>query len=68
MRHPMVKFPIDEMKTEKALHLYEKGEISMARAAELADVPLSEMMTQASAKGLKPLFDKKMIEEEMQEP
>jgi predicted HTH domain antitoxin len=64
----MVKFPIDKMKTEKALHLYEKGEISISRAAELADVSLSEMMTQASARGLKPLFDKKMIEEEMQEP
>lgn len=63
----MVEFPIDEMKAEKALHLYEKGEISIARAAELADVPLSEMMIQASARGLKPLLDEKMIEEDMQE-
>ncbi|MGC1121797.1 MAG: UPF0175 family protein [Candidatus Methanofastidiosia archaeon] len=64
----MVKFLIDEMKIEKALHLYEKGKISMAKAAELTDVSLSEMMTQASARGLKPLFDKKMIEEDMQKP
>lgn len=38
----------------------------MAQAAELADVPLSKVMTQASARGLKPLFDKEMIEEEIQ--
>lgn len=64
----MVKSPIDEMKAEKALRLYEKGEISIARAAELVDGSLSEMMTQAVARGLKPLFDKKMVEEDMQEP
>ncbi|MGD2247271.1 MAG: UPF0175 family protein [Candidatus Methanofastidiosia archaeon] len=51
---------------EKALHSYEKGKISLAKAAELADIQLSEMMIQASARGLKPLYDKKMIEEEMQ--
>ncbi|MGC1119740.1 MAG: UPF0175 family protein [Candidatus Methanofastidiosia archaeon] len=55
-----------QIKMEKALHLYEKGKISMAKAAELADVSLSEMMVQASARGLKPLYDKKMIEEELQ--
>jgi predicted HTH domain antitoxin len=38
----------------------------LAKAAELADIQLSEMMIQASARGLKPLYDKKMIEEEMQ--
>jgi predicted HTH domain antitoxin len=61
----IIRVGIKQMKIEKTLHLYEKREISMARAAEVADVPLSEMMTQASARGLKPLFDKKMIEEEM---
>lgn len=62
----IIRIGIKQMKIERALHLYEKREISMAKAAELADIPLSEMMTQASARGLKPLIDKKMIEEEMQ--
>jgi predicted HTH domain antitoxin len=60
----ILRMGIKQMKIEKALQSYKEGDISMAKAAELADIPLSEMMMQASARGLKPLFDKKMIEEE----
>ena len=59
------KIGIRQMKIEKALHSYKEGKISIAKAAELADIPLSEMMMQASARGLKPLYDRKMVEEEM---
>ncbi|MGD2247701.1 MAG: UPF0175 family protein [Candidatus Methanofastidiosia archaeon] len=62
----IIRMGIKQMKIEKALHSYEKGKISLAKAAELADIPPSEMMMQASARGLKPLYDKKMIEEETQ--
>lgn len=55
-----------QIKIEKALHSYDEGKISLAKAAELADIPLSEIMMQASARGLKPLYDKKMREEETQ--
>lgn len=57
---------IKQIKIEKALHPYNEGKISLAKAAELADISLSEMMMQASARGLEPLYDKKMIEEETQ--
>ncbi|MGD2248477.1 MAG: UPF0175 family protein [Candidatus Methanofastidiosia archaeon] len=62
----IIKMGIKQMRIEKALQSYEKGKISLAKAAELADIQLSEMMMQASARGLNPLYDKKMIEEEMQ--
>ena len=54
---------IKQIKIEKALHSYNEGKISLAKAAELEDISLSEMMMQASARGLKPSYDKKMIEE-----
>jgi predicted HTH domain antitoxin len=62
----IIKMGIKQMRIEKALQSYEKGKISLAKAAELADIQLSEMMMQASARGLKPLYDKKIKEEEMQ--
>jgi predicted HTH domain antitoxin len=62
----ILRIGIKQMKIEKALHSYKEGKISIAKAAELADISLSEMMMQASARGLKPLYDKKMVEEETQ--
>ena len=62
----ILRIGIKQMKIEKALHSYREGNISIAKAAELADISLSEMIMQASARGLKPLYDEKMIEEEMQ--
>ena len=63
----ILRMGIRQMKIEKALHSYREGNISIAKAAELADISLSEIIMQASARGLKPLFDEKMIDEEMQE-
>jgi len=62
----ILRIGIKQMKIEKALHSYKEGKISIAKAAELADISLSEMMMQASARGLRPLYDKKMVEEETQ--
>jgi predicted HTH domain antitoxin len=62
----ILRIGIKQMKIEKALHSYKEGKISIAKAAELADISLSEMTMQASARGLKPLYDKKMVEEETQ--
>jgi predicted HTH domain antitoxin len=62
----ILRIGIKQMKIEKALHSYKEGKISIAKAAELAHISLSEMMMQASARGLKPLYDKKMVEEETQ--
>ena len=62
----ILRIGIKQMKIEKALHSYKEGKISIAKAAELAHISLSEMMMQASARGLNPLYDKKMVEEETQ--
>jgi predicted HTH domain antitoxin len=56
---------IKQMKLEKALQSLKEGEISIARAAELADISLREMIFQATARGLKPAYDKEMMEEEI---
>ena len=45
----ILRIGIRQMKIEKALHPYREGNISIAKAAELADISLSEMIMQASA-------------------
>lgn len=62
----IIRIGIKQMKIEKALQSYKEGKISIAKAAKLSNVSVSEMMMQASARGLKPLYDKKMVEEETQ--
>lgn len=47
----IIEIGVKQMKIEKALCSFEKGEISIAKAAELASVSLCEMMLQASARG-----------------
>ena len=38
---------------------------SFGRAAELAGLPLEEMMRQARARGIEPRWSEKMVEEEL---
>ncbi|MDZ7760811.1 MAG: UPF0175 family protein [Desulfovermiculus sp.] len=56
---------LSQMKIEEALVLYQKGLVSFARGSELAGISQDEMMKQATARGIKPLWSDKMIEEEM---
>lgn len=62
----ILEMGIKQMKIEKALQSFKERKISLARAAALADIPLCEMMLQASARGIKPAYDQEMIEEEIQ--
>lgn len=62
----IIEAGIKQMKIKKALQQYKEGNISIAKAAELAGISLREMMLQASARGIKPNYDKEMIEEETQ--
>ncbi|MBU7026738.1 MAG: UPF0175 family protein [Theionarchaea archaeon] len=62
----ILEMGIKQMKIEKALQSFKERKISLAKAAELADIPLSEMMLQASARGIKPIYDQEMIDEEIQ--
>jgi predicted HTH domain antitoxin len=56
---------LKEVKIQQALALFKQGNISLWRAASLANVSLREMTTHAVAQGLKPKIDEKMKEEEL---
>lgn len=56
---------LKQMKIQESLYLYKRGLTSFARAAELADLPLEEMMAQARAHGVEPRWSEKMVEEEL---
>lgn len=62
----ILEMGIKQVKIEKALQSFKEGTISLAKAAELADIPLREMMLHASARGITPAYDQEMIEEEIQ--
>ena len=54
-----------QMKIQESLYLYKQGLASFGRAAELAGLPLEQMMRQAHAHGIKPRWSEKMVEEEL---
>jgi predicted HTH domain antitoxin len=56
---------LTQMKIQESLYLYKRGLASFARAAELAGLPLEEMMWQARANGVEPRWSEKMVEEEL---
>jgi len=60
----IVETGIHQIKIERALSRFKHGDISIWNAAKIAGVPLREMIVQASAHGIKPKYDEKMIEEE----
>ena len=55
---------VHRIKIEHALSRFKRGDISIWNAAKTAGIPLREMIVPASAYGIKPEFDEKMIEEE----
>ena len=56
---------LTQMKIQESLYLYKQGLASFGRAAELAGLPLEEMMRQARAHGIEPRWSEKMVEEEL---
>jgi len=48
----ILKTGIKERKIKKAVELYMKGEVSLARAAEIAGVPLTEMIDIVNRMGI----------------
>ena len=54
-----------QQKIEEAINLYKKNLISLWKAAEIAEIPLREMIIQARAYGCQPEYDEKMLEEEI---
>ncbi len=53
-RHEVLRLGLREWNVRKALEACRRGEISLARAAEMAAVPLREMIPLAYAHGLSP--------------
>lgn len=56
---------LSQIRIQEALVLYKRGLVSFGRAAELAGLPEQEMMYQARAFGVHPLWSEKMVEEEL---
>ncbi len=61
----ILRLGLRQLRVQEALLLYEQGVVTLARAAELADLPLQEMIQEARSKGIQPKWSDSMIEEEM---
>ena len=57
---------IKEMTKRRALERYKGGNISLAKAARIAGIPLREMILYAKANGLQPDIDEETISEEIE--
>ncbi len=61
----ILRLGLRQLRVQEALLLYEQGVVTLARAAELAELPLQEMIQEARSKGIQPKWSDAMIEEEM---
>lgn len=61
----LVLLGLAQLKAQEALALYTRGLVSFARAAEIADLPRSEMIRQARGLGIQPRWSKQMIDDEL---
>ena len=59
---------LSQIKIQEAILLYQRGVISLGRAAELAGLQEQEMARQARALGVSPRWAEKMLEEETLNP
>ena len=60
----LLRLSLRQLRLQEALSLYEQGVVSLARAAELANLSLQEMVRDARAKGIQPKWTVDMLEEE----
>ncbi len=56
---------LSQVKIREALLFYDRGLISLGRAAEIAGIPEAEMARQARAAGLSPHWSDEMVAEEL---
>lgn len=61
----LIVIGLTQLRIQEALALFKRGNISLWKAARLADIPLREMIMHASAQGPKPQIDEQMKEEEL---
>ena len=60
----MLRIGLQQLRIEEALRMYQRGVITLWKAATIAEIPLREMILQASARGYEPPVDDKMLAEE----
>jgi len=56
---------LSQVKIQEAILLYQRGVISLGRAAELAGITEQEMTRQARALGISPRWTAEMLKEEL---
>jgi len=56
---------LSQIKIQEAILLYQRGVVSLGRAAELAGLQEQEMARQARALGVSPRWSERMLEEEL---
>lgn len=61
----LVALGLTQIKVQEALTLYARGVVSIARAAEIAGLPLWEMVRQARVAGVEPRWSEAMVAEEL---
>ena len=57
---------LSQVKIQEALLLYQRGLVSIGRAAELADLTEQEMVHQARIVGIQPRWNKAQVQEELE--
>ena len=57
---------LSQVKIQEALLLYQRGLVSIGRAAELADLTEQEMVHQARIVGIQPRWRKTQVQEELE--
>ncbi len=60
----MLRIGLQQLRIEEALMMYQRGLITLWKAATMAETPLREMILQASARGYEPAVDEEMLAEE----
>jgi predicted HTH domain antitoxin len=61
----VLRIGLREFKMAQALGLYQKGGLSLWKAARMAEVSFKEMARYAAAQGLRPPSDEEMLKEEL---
>ncbi len=56
---------LSQVKIQEALLLYKRGLVSLGRAAELAGISERDMIRQARAAGIEPVWSASQVEEEL---
>lgn len=56
---------LSQVKIQEALLLYQRGLVSIGRAAELADLTEQEMVHQARVVGIQPRWSETQVQEEL---